>query len=175
MTPELVAEGLRLGRQISRLSTQPLVVEAAAEVPIRIHSPEFEGEALAFHREFLRHIGAICTCGRAAICVAGCWFIKDKALGHLPECEPACRPEDRFRSSVNRNHPNRLKRALRQVRALNPKAYDFVFLIVARHYSFDAAMSKLNDDAVTRGLPERTPGEFAVLWVSGASMLTAAY
>lgn len=175
MTPELELEAHRLARTIGHLATLPLAAEAVAEAPIRLHSAEFEGEALAFHRDFLRFLGSVCTCGREAICVAGCWFAKDKALGHLPECEPACRPETRFRSSAHRNHPNRLKRALRHVRALNPVAYDFVYLIVIRHMSFEQAMAKINDESVGRGQSERSPGEFAVLWVSGASMLASAF
>lgn len=175
MSHDLAAEANRLGRQLSRIATTSLASEAAGEVPMAIHSKEFEGEALSFSPAFVRYVGSICSCGRQAMCVAGCWFIKSPALGHLPECEPACRIGAKFHRSDHRNHPLRLKRALRQVRKLNPKAYDFVYLIVARGYSFEDAASKINSDNAGRGQPERSLAEYGVLWVSGASMLAAAF
>lgn len=173
MTHELVAEGNRLSRAISEHMRQAPV---EGEAPMRIHSRDVDnGGAPELHPELVRWIGVICDCGREAICVAGCWFAKDKALGHLPECEPACRAPNRFRASSHRNHPNRMKRALRQVRKLNPKAYDFVYLVVALHYTFEQAVAKINADEIARGRAPKSDAEFAVLWVSGASMLSVGF
>lgn len=148
----------------------------SGEVPTRLHSRDTDaGGGPAFHPAFLRYIDqGVCRCGRAAICVANCRFLKDKVLGHLPECEPACRDDGRFHASRRQNSPTRMTRALRTLRRLNPKAYDLCFLIVARHYTFEQAIEKLNDSNRTRGLAEMTPAQYAVIWVSGASLLSAA-
>lgn len=174
MTHELVAEAKRLSRDIARISQQAPVAD---EIPLRIHGKETDaGGAPEFHPAFLRYIDqGVCSCGRAAICAPNCHFLKDRVLGHLRECEPACQADTRFHASKMHNSPTRMKRALRQVRRLNPKAYDFLYLVVALHYTFDQAAAKINSDNVTRGLPERTDAEFAVLWVSGASMLATGF
>jgi hypothetical protein len=173
MTAELAAEGERIARELSWLMRRQTL---AAEVPIRIHSRDTDaGGSPELHHQFTRWIGAICICGRAAVCASGCRFWKDKGLGHLADCEPACRLDSRFFSPDHKNHPSRLKRALRQVRRLNPKAYDLVYLIVALSYSWDDAMARLNADHLSRGQVELTEAEYAVLWVSGASLLTSSF
>lgn len=174
MEHPLVIEANRLARELS-FSVRP--GEAADEVPMKLHSRETDaGGAPELHPAFLRYVDhGVCTCGRPAQCAPDCRFLKDKILGHLRECEPACLPSTRFFTSRHRNSPTRMNRALRTIRALNPKAYDFLFLIVARGYSFEAAAAKINESNAQRGLPERTPAEFAVLWVSGSSMLSSAF
>lgn len=173
MTHELVAEANRLSRDLTRIMTQAPAIE---EVPLDIHCRDIDGGgAPEFHHEFVRYVGPICNCGRAAICAPNCHFMKDKVLGHLDICEPACRDDTRFHASKHRNTPTRMKRALRQVRRLNPKAYDFLYLVVALHYTFEQAAAKINADNVIRGQRELSPAEFAVLWVSGASMLTVGF
>jgi hypothetical protein len=171
---ELVAEAERLNQDLWRAMVQaPL----AGEVPTKIHSRDTDaGGGPAFHPAFLRYIDhGVCTCGRAAICSPNCRFLKDKVLGHLPECEPACRTDTRFHPSKLVKSPTRMSRALRLVRKLNPHAYDFIFLIVARHYTFEQAAAKLNDDNRTRGLPELSDAQYAVLYVSAGAMLAAAF
>lgn len=173
MSAELAAEGSRIAREISWIMRQEPV---ASEVPIRLHTRETDaGGAPELHPQFQKWIGALCTCNRPAQCAPGCRFWKDKYLGHLADCEPACRADERFHASSKHNHPNRMKRALRQVRKLNPKAYDLVYLIVALHFSWDDAIARLNADHLSRGREELTEEEYAVLWVSGASLLTAAF
>src|SRR5690242_17300773 len=124
MTAELVAEGHRIARDLGRLvQSQPV----ASEVPLRLHSRDIDGGgAPEFHPAFLRYIeaNAVCTCGRPAQCAPGCHWERDHVLGHLPECQPACAASTHFRASNHRNHPNRMKRALRKLRQWNPKAYD---------------------------------------------------
>lgn len=175
MTHELATEAQRLARDLS-FSMRP--GEAVDEIPLRLHSREVDaGGAPELHPAFLRYLGnaSICTCGRAAVCAPNCHYNRDRVLGHLDGCEPACLPSTRFHASRHKSSPTRMKRALRTIRALNPKAYDFCFLIVARGYSFEQAAAKINESNFQRGLPERSTAEFAVLWVSGAGMLSAAY
>lgn len=171
---ELVAEAAHINVGLSRMMQ---LAPAVDEAPVRLHSHDVDaGGAPELHPAFIRWLGSLCTCGRAAICDPNCRFMKDKVLGHLSTCEPACNGGGtRFRASNNRNHPQRMRRALRQVRRLNPKAYDLVYLVVARHYTFEAAIARLNADNEARGLPQRSDAEFGVLWVSGAAMLTSAF
>lgn len=172
---ELLIEAKRLNYEVSYILQSGSVAE---EVPIRLHSRDTDaGGAPELHPAFLRYLGdtSVCTCGRPAQCAPNCHFNRDHVLGHLDACEPACRADDRFHRSTHRVHPNRLKRALRQVRRLNPKAYDLCYMILALHYSFEDATAKLNEDNRTRGQRELSPAEYAVIWVSGASMLSAAY
>jgi hypothetical protein len=144
------------------------------ESPMRIHSRDTDpGGTLEFHNSFIRYIGAICHCGRARVCAADCRATRFDE--HLDTCEPSCIESTRFHASDRHNGPTRMKKALRQVRRLNPKAYDLVYLIVALHFSFDDAMAKLNADHVSRGQDELSPDDYAILWVSGASLLTAAF
>ena len=170
---ELALEAARLSEDLWRAMVQaPL----AGETPMRIHSKDTDaGGAPELHPAMLRYLGPVCTCGRAAICVPNCHFLRDKVLGHLDECEPACRADNRFYSSKRQSSPTRMTRALRTVRRLNPKAYDLCFLIVARHYTFEQAVAKLNEDYRTRGQAEMTPAQFAVVWVSGAGLLAASF
>lgn len=171
MTAELVAEGRRIARDLGWIAAQATV---DLELPMRIHNRETDsGGAPELHNEFLRWLGPICTCGRSPVCAPGCKATRFDE--HLYECEPACRNDLRFHASTRHQSPTRLKRALRQVRRLNPKAYDLVYLVVALHYSFDDATARLNADHASRGQDEMTPAEYAVLWVSGASLLTAAF
>lgn len=173
MTAELVAEGARLARDLNWIMQQATVV---SEVPIRVHAREVDaGGAPELAPQFVKWLGAICDCGRPAQCAPGCRFWKDKYLGHLADCDPACRNDQRFHARDGHGRPNGLKRALRQVRKLNPKAYDLVYLIVALHYSWDDAIARLNADHLSRGRNELSEAEYAVLWVSGASLLTAAF
>jgi hypothetical protein len=170
---ELVAEAERLSEDLWRAMVRaPL----AGEVPVRIHSKDTDaGGAPELHPAFLRYLGPVCRCGRAAVCTPGCHFLKDRVLGHLPECEPACRDDTRFHPSRMQASPTRMTRALRIVRRLNPKAYDFLFLVVARHYTFEQAAAKINESNRSRGQRELTDAQFAVMWVSGAGLLAASF
>lgn len=173
MEHELATEGRRLHREVARILEHAPV---GMEVPVRIHGRDIDGGGgPAFHPEFLRYIDqGVCGCGRVAVCAPECRWAKDHILGHLPECQPAC-TDGRFHASNHRNSPTRMKRAMRQVRKLNPRAYDFVYLVVALHYPFEVAAAKLNQDNALRGLRQRTLAEYAVLWVSGASLLVASF
>jgi hypothetical protein len=171
---ELAVEGKRISRELHYVLQQGSVAD---ESPLRLHSRDVDaGGAPEFHPAFLKYIDSgVCTCGRAAVCAPNCHFLKDRVLGHLRECEPACRPDTRFHRSTHKNHPSRLKRALRQVRRLNPHAYDLCYMIVALHMTFEQAVARLNEDEVARGRENRPDAEYAVLWVSGASLLASAY
>ncbi len=172
---ELMAEGLRVNRLVERTLRQATIVE---EVPLRLHSRDIDsGGAPEFHPAFMRLLEqGVCTCGRPAECAPGCRFINDRFLGHLDACQPACpRDDHRFHQSIHKNNPNRLNRTFRQLRRLNPKAYDLVFLIVGRGYSWENATAKLRADDISRGHEPRTDLEFGVLYISGASMLVGSF
>ncbi len=174
MTHELVLEGQRLSRELDIVLWKSPV---GSEVPRRLHTREIDGGgAPEFHPAFLRWLDSgVCRCGREAQCAPGCRWAKDHVLGHLRDCQPACKDDMRFHASRHEQAPNRMKKALRSLRRLNPKAYDFVYLVVALHYTFHDAADKINMSNLQRGKPEQSISEFAVLWVSGASLLTAAY
>ena len=176
MTAVLVVEAARINKQLGQALRQSTVT---GEAPLRLHSREIDsGGAPELHPAFLRWLDnrSVCTCGRAAVCAPGCRFDRDRALGHLSACEPACvKGDGHFRPSINKASPTRLKRALRQVRRLNPKAYDLVYLIVALGYAWHDATAKLNADHLSRGQMPRSEAEFGILWVSGASMLVAGF
>lgn len=171
---ELAAEAARIDKDLSRILGQTSV---EAETPLRLHVREVDsGGAPDFHPAFLRFLGnlTVCHCGRPAQCAPGCRSTRFDE--HLPACEPACPTESaRFHKSDHKSRPDRLKRALRQVRRLNPKAYDLLYLVLGLHWTYEAAMVKINDSNLRRGDPEHTEADFAVLWVSGASMLAASW
>lgn len=170
MSPDLAGEGQRLAAELNWVMAQATV---GGETPMRIHSRDTDnGGYPELHPELLRFLGPICSCGRPGVCATGCRATRYDE--HLAECEPPC-GNTRYRDSLRHSSPTRMKRALRQVRRLNPKAYDLVYLVVALHYSWAEATTKLNNDHVSRGRDELTQAEFAVLWVSGASLLTAAF
>ncbi len=175
MTHELVAEGQRINRELHYVLRQGSV---AAEVPMRLHSRETDaGGAPEFHPAFIRYLGnaTVCNCGRPAACAPNCHFARDRVLGHLDACEPACGGDTRFYKSRHKGSPTRLKRALNQVRRLNPKAYDFCYLVLALGFTFEDAADKINSDRLGRGMAEMSHADFAVVWVSGASMVAAAF
>jgi hypothetical protein len=172
---ELVQEGARINKELHYILRQGSVV---AEVPLRLHSRETDaGGAPEFHPAFLKYLGnaTVCNCGRKAVCAPNCHFNRDRVLGHLDACEPACGGDTRFYRSKHKGSPTRLKRGLNQVRRLNPKAYDFLYLVVALHFSFEDAAERLNADKVRRGQPEMTHAEYAVVWLSASSMLAASF
>jgi hypothetical protein len=171
MTADLAAESARIQRELGRIMRQAPI---ESEAPLRMTIRDVDaGGAPELSPALVRWIGQVCWCGRDKVCAAGCRATRPDE--HLAACEPACRNDVRFHASTHRNNPNRMKKALRQVRKLNPKAYDFVYLIVAHHMTFDQAAAKINADNISRGQRERTDAEFAVMWVSGASMLGAAF
>ena len=168
---ELIQEARRLNYDLSIVLWRNSV---AMEAPLRTHSREIDGGgAPELHNEFLRWLGAICKCGRPRQCDPNCKATRFDE--HLPSCEPACRDDPRFHASSHAQSPTRLRRALRQVRKLNPHAYDLLYMLVGLRMSFDDATAKLNADNVSRGKPVRSEAEFAVLYVSGASMLASSF
>lgn len=172
MNAVLAAEIQRTNRDISRILAQSTL---ASEAPIRIHSRDTDsGGAPEFHHTFVRWVGSICTCGKPAQCAPGCRA--DRPDEHTADCEPAC-PSDnaRFHASDHKSRPNRLKRALRQLRRIDPKAHDAIYMILVLGYSWHDALARLNSDNVSRGNEEYSEADFLALTLSGGSLLTAAY
>jgi hypothetical protein len=135
-----------LNREMNRVLAQST---PSAETPIRIHSRDTDaGGAPEWHTSFERWIDAK---------------------------RDMTKRQDRFYESDQKTHPQRLKRSLRQLRRLAPREYDAIYLMVALGYTWHRAMSKINDDNLTRGKAEYTEGEFLILTVSGSSLLLAGF
>lgn len=172
MTAELAAESARITKDLGRIMQQTSIV---SEAPLRMTIRDIDaGGAPELSPALLKFIGSVCSCGRPAQCAPGCRA--ERFDEHLSACEPACPTmTGRFRKSDHKSKPDRLKRAMRSVRRLNPKAYDLLYLVLALGWSFESACSKVNATKVSRGEQEHSPADFAILWVSGASMLTSAF
>lgn len=136
-----------LNREMGRCLAQSSLSD---EAPMRIHSRETDaGGAPEWHPQFERWIDA--------------------------ERDETPRSQTKFYEPDHRQHPQRLKRALRQVRKLAPKEYDALYLMIALKYSWHDARIRLNEDNVRRGKPEYSEAEFMILTVSGSSLLLASY
>jgi hypothetical protein len=148
-----------LNREMGRVMAQSTL---RGEVPVRIHSRETDGGGSPeWHPAFERWIDA----GEA------CDVLTCRELRHThPE-----RSQARFREPDLKMHPQRLKRALRQLRRLAPREYDALYLMVALGYTWEDARSKINADNLTRGKDEYSEAEFLILTVSGSSLLLASY
>lgn len=168
----LAAETTRINRDLSRILAQSTL---GSEVPLRIHSRETDsGGAPELHQAFVKFIGTICNCGRGSVCAPGCRA--ERFDEHTADCEPAC-PKDnvRFHASDHKSRPNRLKRALRQVRRIDPRAHDLLYLCLVLGYSWHDARAKMNESNTQRGKPEYSEPDFLILAIAGGSLLTAAY
>lgn len=134
-----------LQREMSRLLAQST---PSAEVPLRIHCRETDaGGAPEWHPDFVRWIDA---------------EREETSAVH-------------FYEPNHRQHPQRLKRAMRQLRRLAPREYDALYLMIALGYSWHGARAKMNEDNLRRGHPEYSEAEFLILTVSGSSLLLASY
>lgn len=172
MNDVLTIETARVNRDMQRILMQSTLV---GESPVRIHSRDTDaGGAPELHPGFVRWIGAICSCGRGPVCAAGCRAARPDE--HTKDCEPGC-PSDttRFVASKHKSSPTRFKRALRQLRRIDPKAHDAWYLLAVLGYSWHEALAKLNSDNVSRGKPEFSESDFLVLTLAGGSLLAAAY
>lgn len=148
MNPELVKEVARLNRDMGRIIGGGAIrTTIEAESPIRIHSREIDsGGAPAWHPSFEKWIGAEEETGRPR----------------------------RFRPTNHQMHPNRMKRALRQLRQIDAKAHEVVGLMT-RGYTWSEARTKMNDDNLRRGQPPYSESDFLCLAISGSSLFLAAY
>jgi hypothetical protein len=143
----LAQETKWLNREMGRVLVQSSLAD---ECPVRIHSRETDaGGAPEWHPSFERWIDA--------------------------ERDETPRTKTRFYESDHKMHPQRLKRALRQVRKLAPREYDALYLMIALKYTWGGARTKMNEDNLRRGQAEYSEAEFLVLTVSGSSLLLASY
>lgn len=172
MNATLVAESRRVNRDLDRVLSQGSLAD---EVPLRLHSRETDGGgAPEFHEAFVRWIGTICHCGRAAQCAPGCRA--ERYDEHTAACEPACPTEgSRFRASDHKSRPQRLKKALRQVRRIDPRAHDLLYIRLVLGYTFHGALEKLNTDNLSRGKSEMTEADFVIASIAAGSLLAASY
>lgn len=172
MNSTLAAESRRVSRDMSRILAQSTL---ASEVPVRLHSRETDsGGAPEFHPAFTRWLGAICSCGRGPVCAPGCRATRFDE--HTSDCEPGCSSDSaRFRASDHKNRPGRFKRALRQLRKIDPRAHDAWYLLAVLGYTWHEALAKMNTDNLTRGKPEYSESDFLILTIAGGSLLSSAY
>ena len=164
MSTALAAEVERINASLYRITRKG---EFAQEVPLRIHTHDTDaGHGLggpAFSRAFTTWIGQICTCNR-------------KKDPYDPDDYGCSATPTRFlRGSDHRQHQQRLKRALRKLRAIAPAEHDALYLMLALGYSFDAARDKINEGRLRRLQPEYSNTDFMVLAVAGASKLIESY
>lgn len=174
MSPALEAETKKVNRDLAWMLHQSSL---SGEVPLRMTTRELDGGGSPdLSPELVRYIGAICMCGRPGVCAPGCKADPMVWTEHLPSCERGCPTENaRFRKSNHKHSPTRMKRALRQVRRIDPKAHDALYLILALGYKWHDALAKINADNASRNKPGYTEAEFVVLTVAGGSLLAASY
>lgn len=168
----VAVELTRLERGLARIT---MSTNEWLEVPQKLHSYETDaGGAPELHPELVRFIGQICSCGRQGVCAVGCRWSRDSSAKHLPDCDPGC-PTERMHTS--RHHPDRhrLKRALRQLRAIAPAEFDAVNLIVTRKLSPEAARQQINAGRNARSQPSYSPQDFLILMIAGTDKLIAAF
>jgi len=168
----LAAEAARINRGMEHVFAQSRIGD---EVPVRMTIRDVDaGGAPELNPALIRYIGAICTCGRAAVCDPSCRATRGDE--HLSICEPACRPNNhRFYASSNKAHPQRLKRAFRLLRQIAPKEHDACWLIAALGFTWHGALERMNTDNVSRGQEPYSEAEFTVLTIAGFSKLVAAF
>ena len=136
-----------INREMGRVLGQSSL---AAEAPTRIHCRETDaGGAPEWHPDFEKWIDA--------------------------EREERPRYQSRFYEPDRKLHPQRLKRAMRQLRRLAPREYDAIYLMIGLGYTWHDARTKMNEDNLTRGREEYSEAEFLILTVSGSSLLLASY
>lgn len=164
MSAALAAEVERINASLYRITRKGEFVQ---EVPLRIHTRDTDdGHGLGgpqFSRAFVSFVGQLCTCGR-------------KKDPYDPDDHGCSTTPTRFlRGSDHKMHAQRLKRALRKLRAIAPAEHDALYLMLALGYSFDAARDKINDGRLRRLQPEYSETDFMVLAVAGASKLIESY
>jgi hypothetical protein len=162
-----------LARELGRLdqAARHMLAQSQAwsEVPLRIHdrgadqghglgSPPFSA---AFER-YLRAAGA-CFCEPI-----------EGGPAHRYPCTIGSEPI-RFVASKRKAHPQRLKRALRQLRGIDPHSFDITFLIAARGMTFDQASARINAGRYAAGQEPFSRTDFVVFAINGFALLTEAY
>lgn len=172
MNATLAAESRRVNRDLDRILSQGSLAD---EVPLRLHSRETDsGGAPEFHEKFVHWIGIVCWCGRGPVCAPGCRATRFDE--HTAACEPGCPTENaRFRASDHKSRPQRLKKAIRMVRKVDPRAHDLLYLRLVLGFTFHGALEKMNASNVSRGKPEMTEAEFVIASIAAGSMLAAAF
>jgi len=136
------------------------------EYPLRVHARDFDsGGAPEWHASFERFLleSGVCFCPEPT---------RDDPRGHRYPCSNV---KARLRNPTNHAHPRRLKRAFRQLRDLNPAAYDVMWLLIGRHMPWVDVCAKINDERERRGQNRHEDHEMTVLYISGAAMLWSAF
>jgi len=134
-----------------------------SEAPERIHSRETDaGGSPEWHPRFEQWLvdSGVCFCEP-----------NEKGPHHYP-CNLV---RAKLRQPTNHGHPRRLKRAFRQLRDIDPIAYDIVWLLVGRHMPWLDVCVKINDERVRRGQEPFEDHEMSVFAISGVALLSAAF
>jgi hypothetical protein len=137
-----------------------------SEVPMMIHSREVDsGGSPEWHEGFERYLmdAGVCFCAEPT------------SADPRPHRFPCNEVYAKLREPTNRAHPRRLKRAFRQLRDIDPVAYDIVWLLVGRRMHWVDVVIKINDERVRRGQEPFEDHEMSVFAISGVSLLSAAF
>jgi len=134
-----------------------------SESPERIHSRETDaGGSPEWHPAFERWLieSGVCFCEPTA------------ERQHFYPCSQV---RAKLKHPTNRAHPRRLKRAFRQLRDIDPTAYDIVWLLVGRHMAWLDVCAKINGERVRRGQEPFEDHEMSIFAISGVALLSAAF
>lgn len=137
-----------------------------SEVPKWLHSHELdEGGGPQWHPLFEVYLmeSGVCFCPEPT------------EEDPRPHRYPCSNVRAKLRQPTNRAHPRRLKRAFRQLRDIDPIAYDIVWLLIGRHMSWLDVCTKINDERIRRGQEPYEDHEMSVFAIGGVSLLSAAY
>jgi len=140
--------------------------DVESEVPNHIHSHETDaGGSPEWHPLFEQYLqdAGVCFCPEPT------------TADPRPHRYPCDAIHAKLREPTNRAHPRRLKRAFRQVRDIDPTAYDFVWLLIGRQMAWLDVTVKINDERVRRGQVPYEVHEMTVFAISGISLLSAAF
>jgi hypothetical protein len=160
----LTAEMTHLRRESRYMLTSGTSV--ASEAPLDIHVRAVDsGGAPEWHPDFERWL----------IDVGVCFCAPPTRDDPRPHRYPCVFVEAKLRPPTNHAHKRRLMRAFRQLRDIDPTAYDIVWLLVGRHMKWPDVMAKINDSRLTRGQEPFEEYEMSVFAISGMSLLSTAF
>jgi hypothetical protein len=162
----LAVEMRRLGRDTRYMTGSSGHDDIGSEAPNRIHSRDVDGGGSPeWHPHFERWLAdsGVCFCPVPT---------EEDSRAHRYPCSYI---HARLQMPTNRAHPRRLKRAFRQLRDIDPAAYDIVWLLIGRRMSWPDVIAKINDERTRRGQGVYADHELAALAIGGVSLLSAAF
>ena len=138
----------------------------SSEAPLRIHAREVDnGGAPEWHPAFEQWLieTGVCFCAKPT---------RDDPRPHKYPCVFVVA---KLRPPSNHAHKRRLMRAFRQLRDLDPTAYDIIWLLVGRQMPMEQVTIRINESRTQRGQDPFEDHEITVFVLSGMSLLSAAF